>query len=235
MRRAGVLPLLFPSLVAFALSLFLFYLQYRSLYVGQAQSYDTLLYARSLWGIGAGEPLNTVYGTHWLGIHANLTLVLLAPLAQLMEPATVLLWAQALSFLVVVGGVGWASALTALRAGRQSHSAAALGAGVSVLFGVGSALVANPFLFDPRPDAMGTALATAGMLRVWMQGRWSGLAVSLMVAAVLTREEFVVCFASAMAIPWIQRRADTVAGPIRVSNTDASAVDERAFRTGLRQ
>jgi hypothetical protein len=212
MRRSG-LPLLPPALLALLLSMMLFALQYRSLYVGQAQSYDTLLYARSLWGIGAGEPLNTVYGTHWLGIHANLTLVLLAPLAQRIEPATVLLLAQALSFLVVVGGVGWASALIALRAGRQSHSAAVLGAGVSALFGLGSALVANPFLFDPRPDAMGAALATSGMLMLWIRRRWSVGAIALMVAAVLTREEFIVCFASAMAIPWIQRRADTEVGP----------------------
>jgi hypothetical protein len=212
MRRSGVLPLLLPALLAFLLSLILFGLQYRSLYVGQAQSYDTLLYARSLWGIGAGEPLNTVYGTHWLGIHANLTLVLLAPLAQLMEPTTVLLLGQALSFLVVVGGVGWASATEALRAGRRLHGAAALGVGVGALFGLGSALVANPFLFDPRPDAMGAAMATAGMLMVWSRGRWSAGAVALMVAAVLTREEFIVCFASAMAIPWIQRRADTAVG-----------------------
>ena len=220
MRRSG-LPLLLPALLALLLSLMLFGLQYRSLYVGQAQSYDTLLYARSLWGIGAGEPLNTVYGTHWLGIHANLTLVLLAPLAQLIEPATVLLLAQALSFLVVVGGVGWASALTALRAGRQSHSAAVLGAAVSVLFGLGSALVANPFLFDPRPDAMGAALATSGMLMVWIRKRWSVGAIALMVAAVLTREEFIVCFASAMAIPWIQRRADTEVGPWVVRDNSA--------------
>jgi uncharacterized membrane protein len=213
MRRSGVLPLLLPALLALLLSLTLFGLQYRSLYVGQAQSYDTLLYARSLWGIGAGEPLNTVYGTHWLGIHANLTLVLLAPLAQLLEPTTVLLLAQALSFLTVVGGVGWASALIALRAGRQSRSAAVLGTGVSALFGVGSALVANPFLFDPRPDAIGAALATTGMLRVWIQDRWSTMAIALLVAAVLTREEFIVCFASAMAIPWIRRRADTAVGP----------------------
>lgn len=228
MRRSGVLPLLLPALLALLLALMLFGLQYRSLYVGQAQSYDTLLYARSLWGIGAGEPLNTVYGTHWLGIHANLTLVLLAPLAQLMEPTTVLLLVQALSFLVVVGSVGWASATEALRAGRQLHGAAALGVGVSALFGVGSALVANPFLFDPRPDAMGAALATAGMLMVWSRrGRWSAGAIAFMVAAVLTREEFIVCFASAMAIPWIQRRAETEVGPWVARDSSAEVETER--------
>ncbi len=66
-------------------------------WVGQAQSYDTMLYARSLWGAGHGHWHNPIVGTHALAIHGHFLALPLAPLTHLFRAVDVLNVAHSLS------------------------------------------------------------------------------------------------------------------------------------------
>jgi hypothetical protein len=174
----------------------------RSLFVAIPQSYDALLYGRSLWGIATGHGFNPVYGTHWLGIHANLALWPLAPLARLFEPTAVLAVMSALS-------LGATAALAGREAGRMARDGALLRSlGVALLVGLATPLVTNPFLFDARPEALAVPLLTAALLRARRLGAFDARALLLATAAAATREEFAALTALALLaapVPWTRR------------------------------
>src|SRR5262249_8403901 len=144
---------------------------YRSLYIGQAQSFDTLLYARSLWGLAHGDPINPVVGVHALSVHAHFGNLLLIPFARCFPSAAVLIAAQtsclfAMVFLTARRGGALCSESTLLASSSSSSSTrsrlafGALGAVVvGLLVTAGSPLVLNPFLFDVRPDFLGLPIA----------------------------------------------------------------------------
>ncbi len=180
-RRTGALAvgLLFAGIAALMLL--------RMTFVTQTQSYDTMLYARSLWGVAHGDLQNTVYGTHVFGVHAQLGLLLLAPLALLAHPAAVLVLAQcaALAATVTMGGTAIARAVPA------RSVTAALGAGVGgALLLTMSPLLVNPFFFDARPDLLAVPLLTAGLLRMQARRALDVGVVVWLAAGVAMREEF---------------------------------------------
>ena len=175
--------------------------------VGMAQSYDTTLYGRSLWGIAHGAGHNPVYGTHWLGIHANWILVLLAPLTWFVSSTTVLLTVQALAF-------GATAALIVAAARDAEGGTSMLGRFAVTAWAVSliaTPLLVNPFLFDARPDLVAVPLLLAGLLRVERTGAWDRRAFLWLIAAALVREEFAVIGAGCVVLTpggggWSMRR-----------------------------
>lgn len=164
-------------------------------FVTQTQSYDTMLYARSLWGVAHGDLQNTVYGTHVFGVHAQLGLLVLAPLALLWHPATVLVLAQCAAFAATLAMGGTAIA----RAVPTRTVASALGAGLAgALLLAMSPLLANPFFFDARPDLLAVPLLTAGLLRMQARRALDVGVVVWLAAGVAMREEFATVAALAL-------------------------------------
>jgi len=177
--------------VALALSLLLgaalWALLHRCLFEGQAQSHDAPLYVRSLWGIAHGDYNNSLLDYSSLAIHSQLGLLLLAPFARVWHAADVLITAQALAFAAT--HFVWLSAL--LRAARAAGVMGSLHAPwLSLLFSYGMPLVANPFVFDVRPEMLGVFFATAGLLRGAERQRWDGVSIALLTASAAAREEF---------------------------------------------
>ena len=183
--------------------------------VGMAQSYDTMLYGRSLWGIGHGEGFNPVYGMHWLGIHANLLLAPLAPLTRVFSSWSLLVGAQALAYAAVValaidaalrvvcgGGPGGVAAEpAATRAAPGPGLVARVLAGSWALVALAfSPLLVNPFLFDARPDLVAVPLLFTGLLRAERRGGWDRRAMLWLVAAALVREEFAAIGAATLVL-----------------------------------
>lgn len=177
-------------------------LHLRTLYVTQTASYDTLLYARSLYAIAIGDPFNPVYGTHWMAIHANLLLVPLAPLARLVEPATVLAIQQALAAGCTVWLLG--SGLSETATGRLR------GLG-STLLVVGSLLLVGAFTFDPRPESVAVPLGLVVFDRLARHGDWDGWSALAAVLMVLAREEFALVLAGTVVMPGLRPRGRQLA------------------------
>lgn len=118
-------------------------LLHRLLYLGYAQTFDTLLYARALWGVAHLDLHNPAAGVHAFSVHAHWGLVVLAPLARVADAATVLLLAQGVSAGLTAALVGLAAGAVAARAGLGRGSA--LVAVAAALLGtIASPLVANP-------------------------------------------------------------------------------------------
>jgi uncharacterized membrane protein len=175
-------------------------LLWHKLFRGQAQSYDTLIYARSLWGVAHGHFYNPVLERHAFAVHANVLAVPLALFARAMPAALVLVLAQATAFGATVWLVARGFQDAARDAGRSP--AAVNGAG---LFGAlvcvaGTPLVLNPFLFDARPDFLGLPFLVAGLLRAVRRGGFDRRAVLLMLPAALAREELALVIASALVL-----------------------------------
>lgn len=158
------------------------WLMHRSLFEARAQSFDALIYGRSLWAAAHGASENSVLGVPWLAIHSNVVLWLLAPFARLADPVGVLVAAQA----AACGGIVGAVVFHALRGGATKL--AALGCAFALVWG--APLFVNPFLFDVRPDAIGAALCAWALLRIQRVRAVDGWSVALLLGSLLAREEF---------------------------------------------
>ena len=166
----------------------------RSLYSGMGQSYDSLLYARSLWGIAHGAWVNPAYGTHAFAIHLNLGLLPLAPLCWVLPAAVVLAIAQAAAFAGTLG--------LFMRAAAE-RGVAMFAAALLLL----SPLIVNPFLFDLRPGVVGVPLAFAGLLRLRERQAMDRGVVAWLLAAAMIREEFAVIGAAGLVLAPLGRGA----------------------------
>lgn len=172
----------------------------RSLFQAHAQTFDAMIYGRSLWGIAHGESSNSVLGVHWLTVHANWVLIALAPLTAWFEPVRILLVAQVLALAFTLGQVSVAAA--------RGHSRPALVAAlVVVALAWGTPLVGNPFLFDVRPDLIGVPLCVAGLLRIHARRHVDVAAVAWLFAALLVREEYSMVIAPALVCLPLERGA----------------------------
>jgi uncharacterized membrane protein len=172
-----------PATIALVVAAGVAWLLHRSLFEAHAQTYDTMIYGRSLWGIAHGVTENSVLGVHWLAVHANYVLFALAPFTALCDPASVLIAAQALALFVTV-------ALATREAARDQARPFLVALGFGFALTLGSPLVLNPFLFDARPDLIGVALCTVGLLRIRATRIVDGRAAAWLCAALLVREEF---------------------------------------------
>lgn len=182
-------------------------LVFRSLFVAMPQSYDALLYGRSLWGVANDVAFNPVYGTHWLGVHANLVFYALAPISRWLDPVALLAACSALS----IGAIAAAAGSAAARARQAPGLLPALG--FALLTGLLTPLVTNPFLFDARPEAIAVALLSVALLRARSRDEFDLLALIGLIGAALVREEFAVVGASSLIlapIGWRCRRASIV-------------------------
>jgi hypothetical protein len=158
----------------------------RLLFAATAQSFDTMIYARGLWGLGHADPANPVLGVPTLAVHAHGLLLLLAPLARWVDATALLVGAQAAAAAATVAiAAHWAS-----RPFAGSGARALIVLGATVLLVPASPFFANPLLFDARPDLAGVPLALAAMLRARDAGRFDRTATALAWSAVLMREEF---------------------------------------------
>jgi len=175
----------------------------RSLFEGQAQSYDAPLYVRSLWGIAHGDFNNALIDYPSLAIHSQLALLVLAPFARVWHAADVLIAAQALAFGATL--LVWLRALLRARRNASTASAALLVLWASVLFTYGMPLLANPFVFDVRPELLGVFLATAGLLRCAERERVDAVALVLLLVSAAAREEFALIAACALVLAPVAR------------------------------
>ena len=191
-RSVGCLAVLSAGFAALGLLV----LALRSLYVGMGQSYDSLLYARSLWGIAHDAWFNPAYGTHAFGIHLNLGLLPLAPFARVVPAAVVLAFAQAAAF-------GGTLALFVRAVGATKGVAWAGAAAALFLL---SPLVVNPFVFDLRPGVVGVPLVFAGLLRLRRTGTVDAGVVAWLLAAAMVREEFALLGAAGLALAPLPRQ-----------------------------
>ncbi len=190
-------------------------LLWRPFTVGMSQSYDTALYARSMWGVAHGEALNPVYGTHWLGVHANGVLWLTAPLTRWMAAWKVLVLTQSLAFGATLALLFVAAQRAVAPLLRTADDGTISARTWIVLTGAwtwvalaGAPLLINPFFFDARPDLVAVPLLLAGLLRVLWRGGWDARAFLWLVAASMVREEFAaIAAASLMLTPPAQRLA----------------------------
>jgi hypothetical protein len=173
----------------------------RSVHTGYAQSFDSMLYARSLWGLAHGAASNPVAdGVHALAIHSHAGLLFLIPFAWAWPAVDVLTVAQGVAFAAAIG-VTVAAVVRELE-GRFAPWIAAAGALVmALLCSLGAPLVLNPFLFDLRPDVYAIPLMAWALIRAdrtQTLDRWAMVAI---VAAMLCREDMAwVALAAAVAM-----------------------------------
>jgi uncharacterized membrane protein len=183
--------------------LLLWALLQRGLFEGQAQSHDAPLYVRSLWGIAHGDYDNSLIDYPSLAIHSQFALLLLAPFARVWHPAEVLIAAQALTFAGTL--FVWLSALLRAHAVASQRGALLLAVWASVLFCYGMPLVANPFVFDVRPEVLGVLFASAGLLRSAERQRFDATAIVLLLVSAAAREEFALIAACALVLSPVGR------------------------------
>lgn len=169
-------------------------------YRGWAHSYDSAIYVRSLWGVANRDLFNPMVDLHVLSIHGNFVLYLLAPFARVFHPATVLISAQATALALTVAMACSAYRRVAVDAGLDRWSR--IGASFFAAFGlvVGAPMLANPFLFDIRPDLLGVPLLTWGLLRAHRRGAFDWKAVAVMLSSLLVREEYMMVIVGALVV-----------------------------------
>jgi len=187
--RLGVL------LVAVTAGTTLAVLLWRLTHVGVPFSFDPMLYARSLWGLGYGAPVNPVVGVHAMSVHAHLHQYVLAPLTAVVPAVDVLLVTQVAAFATVLVLAGRAVARSVP---AQFATTAAVTTTAALAFG--SPWVCNPLLFDVRPDHAAVAFAVAGLLRLRANRRLDGWALALLAAAAACREEMAFALAPAVIL-----------------------------------
>ena len=200
--------------------------------VGFAHSFDTMLYARGLWGLGHGEPFNPIAGTHTLAIHGHFGLWLLAPLTTSF---------RAVDVLDAVQGASLGAALTVSTAAAAARVRALVTPPAMVAWTIffaicllATPLTLNPFLFGSRPDCMGIPLLLAGAMLTHWRGLWHPLPLTLLAAGVAMREEYAMTVIGlALVCPvWSQTRP--VCGSVAASPPadDLADLDARAQLAG---
>lgn len=234
------------DLFAVVIGLFVFWLQYRSLYCGETRGFDSMIYARSIWGIASGNFWNPVRETHVFAVHATWVMFVLAPLTMFLKSATVLAVSQGVAI-----GLTTHAVVAAVQEGAVSYSRATLVSVIAVVCGIlAPAYVINPFLNDARPDVLLIPLLTLAFLRVRKVGDWDRLAMGFAIAAVMCREEVAVVTAFALWVtprrtPLLSNRTRALVScalvgyvalyyfPVRALLSDRSALDPlRDFTTG---
>jgi uncharacterized membrane protein len=174
----------------------------RGLFEGQSQSYDAPLYVRSLWGIAHGDYNNSVIDYPSLAIHTQSALLVLAPLARVWHAADVLIAAQAFAFAGTL--FVWLSALLRVSLAKGAVRLL-LASWACLLFTYGMPLVANPFVFDVRPEMLGVLFATAGLVRSAERQRFDTAAVLFLLLSAAAREEFALVAACALTLSPVAR------------------------------
>lgn len=178
----------------------------RGIFSGQAQSFDLMLYARSLWGVAHGTLWNPVLDEPVFVVHMQLMLWPLAPWLRWFRAADVLVCAQAAAYGVSI------ALLTAafVREWPRTHPGerALVGLVVACVFGLGSPLWSNPVLFDARPEVLGVPCLTWALLRAVRAGGVDRVGLLALFAASAAREEF--ALASGMALWLLPVRSERV-------------------------
>lgn len=196
-----------------------------SMYQGQAHSFDAMLYARSLWGLGHGAPLNSVVDVHAMAIHGHFGLYALAPFTWWFRAVDVLLVAQVTTYflcnlLVITAAMQvWRAPVGAsaepLEAADNQRYPAVAGACVA-LFLAANPVWTNPFLFDVRPDLLGALPAVYGTLRLWKRGLSDRLGLAALISSVLMREEFAMLVVATLLLwpskPWRTHQRERLLG-----------------------
>lgn len=197
MRRL-IANLLVGTVAALAVGLGLAQLTWR----GWAHTFDSAIYARSLWGLAFGHGYNPVVELHAMSVHFNLVLMPLVPFARLFDPALLLVVLQAVAWGATVALMGHEFRRSIDPDANDVWGGLAASTAAAVLM-VMTPLVANPFLFDLRPDLCAVPLATAGLLRARRLGDWDRGAVALLLSSLLAREEMMMLAVAALATtPW---------------------------------
>lgn len=205
-RHAASAPLVPAALVICGLTLVASVLV-PALHANRAQSFDALLYARAAWGVAHGDPFNPVAGVSSFAVHLHGGLVLIAPLTRALGGLTALIVAQGLAFGATLALVHAAVARTWAASGRPLRVGGNVALALAVLGGcLVSTWVANPFLYDVRPDLIGIPFATAALLRLATRHRADTGTLLLAALAVCMREELALPLAAGFVVaPGVQR------------------------------
>lgn len=187
-----------PALVA---AFVLLVLHLRLTFHGQNRSGDLMIYARSLWGVAHGDLWNSVLNDHVFAIHAHVLQIALVPFVYVFKAATVLIWAQAISFGALWFIVARAFQKAALEAGlSRAWRVYASGVWGAALVVLGTILVLNPYMYDARPDFLGTPFLAWGLLQAVERGHFTRKALVAMFVGMLAREEYGVVIAATLAL-----------------------------------
>lgn len=199
-------------LPASLLSIALVLLHQRAFHYGAAQSFDAMLYVRSLWGMGRGDFFNSVMQTNSLAIHGHFLLVLLAPFTHVTSAMNLLIWAQSIALGVTVA--------LATKAFLQQHltrvnnglnwKALPLSIFFTAMISLGSPLILNPFLFDVHPGLLGVPFCVAGLLRGVRKNGFDKWSVFFLFLSILGREEFALVSAGALLFLGISSRNEGI-------------------------
>ena len=170
----------------FALSV----LQYET---AHSRSFDLALYARSLWGIAYGEPINPLRDQHFLALHGHFVLYALAPLARIMSSVYLLL---ALQSLAIAAGAVVTYAIAARRLESKSVAFA-----VAVMY-LAYPIASNTVLFDMHVKTLATPFLLVAIDRFDRLGAGDGAAWLSLVVALACREEIGLAV-GVMGVAWL--------------------------------
>jgi uncharacterized membrane protein len=169
------------------------------LYRGLAHSFDPMIYARAIWGIGRGDFFNSIMSMPSFAVHGQWHQLLLAPLTWFLNPALVLIITQS----VAAGATVWLAARAfADAAGDASRTRSAIAGALLVL---ASPLITNPFLFDVRPEMVAVPLIAAGLLRAERRNELDATAIALLASGVVAREDFAILVCPALVLMPVAR------------------------------
>jgi uncharacterized membrane protein len=172
---------------------------------GWAHSFDSAIYIRNLWGLSHGDSFNPIVGFEALSVHFNLVMVPLAWISRVIPAWIVMSLTVSLSFTATYFLSAWHAARAVAKTGADRSSLI----GVVILWSMLLAcapMVANPFIFDVRPDVIGVPLIAGALFRARRTKTWDWTSIVCMVLAIAVREEFAFVVAAAAALsPWNHR------------------------------
>lgn len=174
----------------FALFLFLSVLQYET---GHSRSFDLGLYARSLWGLAHGSPVNPLRDQHVLALHGHWILYPLAPLARIVSSVYLLLTVQALA--IAAGAVACYYVADKRLGSRQVAFA------VAVMY-LSFPVAANTVLFDMHVKTLAAPFLILAVDRFDRLGHKDVRAWALLTVALACREEIALAV-GVMGATWL--------------------------------
>ncbi len=165
------------TVVWFAAVLYMSLAQYET---GHNRSFDLGLYARSLWGLANGYPINSLRGEHALAIHSHFILYLLAPLTAITGSAYLLIFVQTFALA--------ASGLLVYHLAKRFTNSEPVALSVLVAY-VSSPIVINTALYEVHVKTFATPFLLLASYRLLRRGTRDPLAWLSLALAFASREE----------------------------------------------
>lgn len=160
---------------------------------GHDRSFDLALYARSLWGIAHGEPINSLRDQHVLALHGHFVLYPIAPLAKLVSSVYLLLILQSVA---IASGAAVSYAIAVQRLGTKPAALA-----VALIY-LAYPLVSNTLLFDMHVKTLATPFLLVAIDRLDRSGLRDWRTWVVLLIAFSCREEISLAV-GVMGLGWL--------------------------------